>query len=328
MTTFTNNEKLNELYGNETFKSVYDKTLTRKQNEALPVHIFGSSSDGNSTYLKPYHVLIDLGLPTSTYKKYNPQFFLDVDYIILTHHHGDHLNEATLRHVLENYPHMRIYISEFMWRYIRSNKYQAKYIKRKKGTPVPLGHNAEYETNEKGELLTEPHPLHACIEKHLSKFTIIDNAKDDGYVLTSHDGNVIYFKPYTVKHGDIVNLSVGLFNDQLKCLYASDLDNLGGGTSFIDCFGDEQHVTGLPTNEKFNLLFLEANYDEAILNEYMEKLKDIEDDKERNAKKVRAEGNLRHISENEARSYLIHLDDDGLFIPLHASRSFGTLYQE
>lgn len=328
MTQLVNNETWDAQYGNEVFKSVYDKNLIRQQDKGLPIHIFGSSSEGNSTYVKPYHILIDLGLPMATYKKHSPQFFLDVDYIILTHHHGDHLNEATLRYVLENYPHMQIIISDFMWRYIRSNHYQAKYIKRKKNEAIPIGHDPEYQTDQNGNRLTEPHPLHDAIDKHLSKFIIITDTKTESRVLTSHDGNSVYFTPYTVKHGDVVNLAIGLYNDNLKFLYASDLDDLGGGTTFIDCFGDEQRVTGLPTNETFNLLFLEANYDEDILNEYLAKLDDIEDEKERNAKRVRAEGNLRHISENEARRYLTHLTSDGLFIPLHASRSFGTLYQE
>ena len=56
----------------------------------LPFYFFGSGSSGNSVYLTRLHTLIDLGFPYNHYANLNPNFFLDVDFLILTHEPYDH----------------------------------------------------------------------------------------------------------------------------------------------------------------------------------------------------------------------------------------------
>lgn len=308
---------------NEELKSVYNKWRTRQFGKRVPAHIFGSDSAGNSVYLKPYHTLIDLGLPYKRYQEYCPNFFLNVDFIILTHHHGDHLNPATLKRVMRNYPHIRIFMTDFMWQYITSELYQPTYIKRQPNEPVPFGHDPVYQTDDSGRrLIAEPKHRKTFLE-HQSKVR-----PATAQTLTTHNGRSFYFEPLTVKHGDVLNIAVQISDPALEfdLLYASDLDNLGGPRSFIDCFGNTQYVTGLHQERVYTCMFLEANYDENLLQQWYSKLDP--QDPEYRSKKARADGNLRHISEQEAGAYIEkHLADGGLFIPLHASKTFGTLHQ-
>lgn len=308
---------------NEELKSIYNKWRQRQFGKRIPVHVFGSGSEGNSVYLKPYNTLIDLGLTYKTYQEYNPSFFLDVDYIIITHHHGDHLNPSTLHRILKNYPHIRVIMSDFMWNYITSNKYKPEYEKRKKGEPVPFGHDPVFKTDDRGQRIQKPPKWAGIFAQYQSK---IERADDR--TLTTHNKKSFLFEPLTVKHGDIVNIAVQISDPELEFdfLYASDLDNLDGERTFIDCNGMTQHVTGLNQSRRYTCMFLEANYDEQILQEWYSNLR--EDDPDYRAKKKRADGNLRHISEQEAGRYIEkHLLEDGLFVPLHASKTFGTLHQ-
>lgn len=308
---------------NEELKSVYDKWSSRQFNQRLPVHIFGSGSEGNSVYLKPYKMLIDVGLPYKAYMDYDPHFFLDVDYVVVTHHHGDHLNPSTLLRILDNHPHIRLIVCEFFWKMITSNHYKKKHIPRDKGEDVPLFHNVEFKTDATGELLLAESELAPKFQRHYSKVLFAHDM-----TLTTHDGRSFLFEPLTVKHGDIVNLAVQLKDDTLDFdfLYASDLDNLGGERSFVDMFGETQYVTGLHQARQYTCMFIEANYDEDALRTYYGMLDP--DDPEYSHKKARADGNTRHISEQETFRYLKqHLVEGGLFIPLHASKTFGTLHQ-
>lgn len=308
---------------NEELKSIYNKWRQRQFGKRIPVHVFGSGSEGNSVYLKPHHTLIDLGLPYKVYQEYSPTFFLDVDYIIITHHHGDHLNPATLTRVLNMYPHIRIIMSEFMWNVITSDDYKTEYIKRDKGEVAPFGHDPMYKTNDRGQRIKKPSKYAPDFLAHSSKFQLAEPR-----TLVTHDGKSFLFEPLTVKHGDIVNIAVQISDPELEFefLYASDLDNLDGERSFIDCFGNKQQVTGLNQNRQYTCMFLEANYDEKILQAWYDNLD--ENDPDYRGKKTRADGNLRHISEQEASVYIErHLAEDGLFVPLHASKTFGTLHQ-
>lgn len=308
---------------NEQLTSVYNKWRNRQFGKGIPVHIFGSGSEGNSVYIKPYNTLIDLGMTYKVYNDYSPTFFLDVDFIMLTHHHGDHLNPSTLKRVLDNHPHIKVIITEFMWAYITSQNFKPEYIKRDSGEIIPFGHDKIYKTNSSGQKLQKPSKWTDAFEKHASKFIFADNR-----TLTTHTGKSFLFEPLTVKHGDIVNLAIQIFDPELdfNFLYASDLDNLDGERAFTDCFGNTQHVTGLNQERVYTCMFLEANYDEKILQEWFDKLNP--DDPDYRGKKARADGNLRHISEQEAGRYIEQfLSEEGLFIPLHASKTFGTLHQ-
>lgn len=308
---------------NEELKSVYNKWGQRQFGKKLPVHVFGSGSEGNSIYLKPYKTLIDLGLPYKTYQQHNPHFFLDVDYIIITHHHGDHLNPGTLLRILDNHPHIRVIVSEFMWNMLMSDDFKIEYEKRDKGEVAPFGHDLVYKTDDLGHRIKKPSKWKNKFSPHQSKFQLAAPQR-----LITHDRREFLFEPLTVKHGDIVNIAIQILDPVLdfNFLYASDLDNLSGERTFTDVFGQTQRVTGLNQNRMYTCMFLEANYDEDILQRYYELLQP--DDPDYYGKKKRADGNLRHISEQEARRYIEkHLMEGGLFVPLHASKTFGTLHQ-
>ncbi|MCC2248938.1 hypothetical protein JUJ52_03065 [Virgibacillus sp. AGTR] len=308
---------------NEELKSIYNKWRQRQFGKRIPVHVFGSGSEGNSVYLKPHHTLIDLGLTFKSYQEYSPTFFLDVDYLIITHHHGDHLNPATLHRVLCNYPHIKVIMSEFMWKMITSDDYKPEYKKRKKGEIIPFGHDPLYQTDNSGRRIKKPSKWANAFLLNQSRVYIAE-----AQTLVTHDGKKFLFEPLTVKHGDIVNIAVQISDPELEFefLYASDLDNLGGERTFTDCYGNIQHVTGLDQKRRYTCMFLEANYDETILQNWYNNLS--EDDPNYRGKKARADGNLRHISEQEASVYIEqHLDENGLFVPLHASKTFGTLHQ-
>lgn len=308
---------------NEELKSIYNKWLQRQFGKRIPVRVFGSGSDGNSIYLKAYHTLVDLGLPYKFYQDYDPTFFLDVDYIVLTHHHGDHLNPATLTRILNNYPHIRIILSQFMWDMITSDDYKPEYEKREEGEAVPFGHDPIFKTDASGRRIQKSSKLAPTFLEYQTKFHIAAPQ-----TLVTHSGKKFWFEPLTVKHGDIVNIAVQISDPELEFefLYASDLDNLDGERTFTDYRGNLQRVTGLRNDSIYTCIFLEANYDEKILQAWYDDL-DINDPDYR-GKKARADGNLRHISEQETAAYIErYLVEGGLFVPLHASKTFGSLYQ-
>lgn len=171
------------------------------------------------------------------------------------------------------------------------------------------------------------------------------------------DGSRYLLAPLTVKHGDIVNIALQLYYRPLNMsfLYATDLDNLNGTTTFTSALGTKETVDGLSQSGIYNVMFLEANYDEKLIVEKVAEMKtlreaqfvldktelvaevqanphlaqekateliNIKEKFERDMRNIdfRAESNKRHISEQEAFSYVKRfLKDDGLFIPLHAS---------
>lgn len=273
--------KNNEIFL-EQIPIVYDRFRSQKHDRLLPVHIFGTSSKGNSVYIKNLHLLIDLGLPFKRYTEYNLEFFNDVDYIILTHEHGDHLNPSTLLKILKIYPHIKVLITKRMAHAIMSESFSHRI----KQDILRL-----YTTNDNLRFMNVCHT-------HLKTRDLVD----------------VEFIPHITKHGDITNIAIELNVPQLSLhlLYASDLDNL-----YRDVTGE---TDGLPhyKDNPFNLIFLEANYDEELLHEALRL--DPND--------IRAKGNLRHISEQAAWQYVQkYLTDKGYFIPLHASGTYGTLNQ-
>lgn len=275
---------MSNIYEKEDIKIVYNKNIERVFTDPnLSIHIFGTGSEGNSIFFKDLNILIDLGLPYKRYQDYDENFMSYVDYIFLTHNHGDHYIESTMKKVLNNFPHVNFLINSHMLRLI----------------------------NEKN-----------ILNKFLPRFRIIDIENIHPFELKTRNDELIV-DPKTVKHGDIVN-SAWVFKSEKnkrKYLYTTDLDNLRGKSTFTDCFGEFTHVTGLPEDEKFDIIFLEANYNEEVLNAWLSVHTSPED-------KIRANGNLRHISEKEAFTFVRkHLTDDGIFIPIHASRKFGTLLQ-
>ena len=120
-----------------------------------------------------------------------------------------------------------------------------------------------------------------------------------------------HVQPYTVNHGDTTNLAyrIELPLWQTHLLYATDLDN----------------VKDLPKTDKpYNIILLEANYDEKLLEETIIKATNSND------KQLleRAKKNKAHLSEQEAGQFVReNLTEGGVFIPLHNSTMFGTYQQ-
>lgn len=337
----------NSLSQNEKISIIYDKWRNRLFDYRLPIHIFGTGSEGNSIYLKPQKTLIDLGLPFKRYEEFDPLFFLKIDYIILTHHHSDHLNPATLFNILKHYPNIHVIIPKYMWTFVTGNQYKAIYKKVKD----ELG-NTVYQLNNEGKPIKtkpmyeiDPFTGQKVLESLQYQQKFLDNEHRFVYAQTmelkTHDNRKFLFAPRTTKHGDIMNIAIQIYDPEfdLRLLYASDLDNLLGESSFTDYNGVYQQVEGLSQDAMYNCIFLEANYDEELLETWTnEKLEAIESrndlpdfikEKEKRNIIARSSGNKRHISEQETFKYIQQrLDPGGVFMPLHASKSFGTLIQK
>lgn len=288
----------------------------------LPFYFFGSGSSGNSVYLTRLHTLIDLGFPYNHYTNLNPNFFLDVDFLILTHEHNDHFKFPTFYKILTNAPNVKIIISKRMFEVItESDQNKNKIAKQVSGN------------------FTEK--INAIKTTYKNRFIIIESSQQQAIPLTTRHNLEFWFTPHMVSHGPIQNMAIEISTYQydIHLLYSSDIDHL-----LDDTGSDVAHNMGLPINytttedlqnpnffpyshaltinplkNPFNLLFLEANYDEHVLEPILE----------HDPYNVRALSNKRHISEQEAWRYVNYsLSSDGIFIPLHASSTFGTLIQD
>lgn len=211
----------------------------------LPIDIIASGSSGNSVYLEPLHLLIDLGI---AFKHYPKGFFNKVDYIALTHEHGDHLNVTCLIKVLEEYPHIKFLLTKDLAKCLISTDFERMNAKRDRLLKVIREDSGRFQTLV---------PLS----------------------VETRSGLTYTIDPIYVTHGDINNVGFDIQCPQmsLKMLYATDLDN----------------VNLLPKKD-FNLIMLESNFDEEML---LSVLRDDPHD-------VRANNNLRHISEQEAFRYV------------------------
>lgn len=266
----------------------------------LPFYFFGSSSQGNSVYLSRLHLLIDLGFPYNHYADIDPDFFLDVESIILTHEHGDHFNFSTFKHVLKQYPNVHWYITKRMFDVITTPKF--------------------YFSEEDCDWITT---------KIRNRFTIISE-ENKPIIIRTRDSIEYWFIPHFTRHGigvnGLINLAIEISSQQLNIhtLYASDLDHLfyqlgdpvyGLPIGINNVNGSIQYR---PIGNPFNYIFLEANYDTATIKQALTV----------NPQNAHAHNNLRHISEDEAFKYVrMNLSSSGIFVPLHASTTFGTLVQ-
>ena len=260
---------------------IYNRNRLRvSENFDNDIQIFGSSSSGNSIYFKKARVIIDLGFPYKRYFEYDPNLFLKVDYIMLTHEHSDHLNVATLLKICEVYPNVKILIPINMW----NNMLDPEFIRKRKINIKRL----------------------VNIKNHIIKTT-------GSLQLVNSQNMIVNYLPHVTAHGPITNCAIELVYDKVHLLYASDLDSYSPDES--------RHTQGLPQDEqnKFDIICLEANYDENILYNYIQT----------HPASFRAKENLRHTSEQTAWKYVERfLKPTGIFIPLHASHAFGTLWQD
>lgn len=287
---------------------VYDRyNATVKDNRAKKVHIFGSSSKGNSVYFTEIRTLIDLGLPMKRYNLIDPNFFFNVDYIILTHEHPDHVNIATLSKIIKTYPAIKILIHPNMWQALIGPKCHKRVSEKHLATI--LSANADQTTLiSETDSLVENEQLFQGAPKS-RQFVSADRVQ----LLSTREHLPFVFTPHVVSHGPIKNLAIELNYQSTRILYASDLDSVQP-TAAMDALNE-----GLPTLREFDIICLEANYDETYLNQYLQE----------RPQDLHAQGNLRHISEQAAQWYINqHLKESGIYIPLHASRMFGTYFQK
>lgn len=277
---------------------IYDRYSTHVNDaRRSQIHIFGSSSKGNSVYFTKIRTLIDLGLPMKRYNAIEKHFFNNVDFIILTHEHSDHINVATLTNVLKNYPHVKIIIHPNMWQALIGMQLQ-KRVSEKQLATILAGNNNESK-------------LVSTIDYYESSRKLV--SAESVLLLRTREHLPFTFTPHVVTHGPIKNLAIELYYYKTRVLYSSDLDT-------VDPIDPTVSVAkGLPTTRMFDIICLEANYDEVLLNKF---LADHPDDSH-------ALNNLRHISEQAAQRYISqHLKSDGIYVPLHASRVFGTYFQK
>lgn len=285
---------------------IYNKSHQRLHPDSVSFYFFGSGSSGNSVYLKKSHLLIDLGFPFKKYESLSPLFFYDVRYVLLTHEHTDHLNVSTLFKLLDMYPHLRFLISQRMFNKLISPMYGTNF-----------NNDRTKRDKQKDELKNKYYQRFHIMDADATPFTLYRN--------TPNLSNV-QIMPHMVNHGDITNVAYEIQTSELHVLYSSDLDHVFAPkkTGRIDEGLDLPLEYDRSGNVKifehpFDLIFLEANYDEDILNRVLLEEPD----------NAHARGNLRHISEQETWKYIdFALAPDGVFVPLHASSAYGTLIQD
>lgn len=255
----------------------------RKLPSTCPFYFFGTSSRGNATYIKPLHTLIDFGLPYKHYTELNDMFFFDVEYICLTHTHGDHLNLPAVKKILRSFPHIQFIASPTVNAYLK-------------------------------EQLDELY-----IPERFIELTWTDRGY---YILNLSTRDNLQFKiaPYLTHHEDIINTAYVFYWNASEVIY-SDADNYASVNDEHQLLyaSDFNDIKDLPifNNFKLDYCLLEANYDIEIINQ---RLLDDPDDFE-------AQGNLRHLSEQDAWRY-VQANVHGYFLPLHASEHNGTLIQD
>jgi len=265
----------------------------------LPITLIGTGSEGNSIVIDPFRLMIDVGF---AYGKITEHVNMDqVDFVALTHEHMDHLKISTLKRFVKRHPHLVLLMPERVWDFIQNKD--------------PNGS--------------------AQIEHRVQPFPF-----DKPFLLETRDKSSYIITPHSTNHGDITNVAYEITDEETgtHMLYATDLDTFDEGP--------DGFPSGLPqsTNDPFNLIFLEANYDEEVLSQYirektalirekeMEQFTGGSSEKELKTHRnhlFRAKSNWRHVSEQEAIHYIgKHLTPGGLFIPMHASRTFGTYFQD
>lgn len=263
------------------------------------IDLLSSSSSGNSAFFKHERVLIDLGLTHKAYMQLSLNFFKQIDYIFLTHEHIDHLNPATLRTILKTEPHIKVLIHTRLLNKIRSPEWHKKI---------------------KPEI----------IDKYIKSNQLIE--LNSLVKLTSRSIGEFMFIPHVTNHGDTTNIAIELKTKYHHMLYATDLSTIYPSSDGL--------IQGLPTphfTDLFDLICLEANYNTEILEEYINErnrrlafshtMADISEKDTRN-ELLRAKSNKRHLSEEESWDYASrYLKPNGIYIPLHASKEFGTLQQ-
>lgn len=86
-------------------KIVLNKYKRREDGRTLPIQIFGSSSkQGTAIYVAPVNILFDIGVNFQKLKHIQDE----IDYIIVSHEHSDHIDWATLHAMLQFHPMIQV----------------------------------------------------------------------------------------------------------------------------------------------------------------------------------------------------------------------------
>ena len=90
---------------------VLNKFKRHEDGRTLPIEIFGSNSkQGTSIYVKPINTLFDIGV---NFKKIQHTQEA-IDFIMISHHHSDHLNWHTLASMVQGHPSIMILMPYFI----------------------------------------------------------------------------------------------------------------------------------------------------------------------------------------------------------------------
>ena len=256
------------------------------------VKIFSTGSEGNCIQID--NVLIDIGLTKKKLTNLGVDFDSITD-VFVTHKHGDHYNDPLFRYLQEEDKKM----------YISQDTFNSKEIALTDNLTI-------YEESPKEIVIgSKKYPKYKCGE-----LTVI---------------------PVPQKHFDIVNYALVIEKGDYRLLYSTDLDTLSPSD-----LGD-----GLLHLGMFDTILLEGNYDEHYLRQYIgEHLKLIHADlkpetmtdeelesfvkgrykslpKELSQLLFRAVQNMRHLSKEQARSYVRqHLKESGQYFEIHRSSKF------
>lgn len=90
---------------------VLNKYKRREDGRTLPIEIFGSNSkQGTSIYVDPINALFDVGVTYQTIGQLNDQ----MDVIMISHAHSDHLHWPTLVSLLNAHPMIMVLLPYFI----------------------------------------------------------------------------------------------------------------------------------------------------------------------------------------------------------------------
>lgn len=259
----------------------------------LPFYFFGSSSRGNSVYLPKLSTIIDLGMTFKEYDKYDQYLFTKVRYILLTHKHSDHLNLSTLHKILKLYPHVHFIVSPYVTKFLGTTD------------------------------------LNWDITEYRDRFYQLKITNTDYKIPTYQDltlklpdGFSFNLRAISTHHDDVINTAYYLHWKDVEALNARSKSNAAIEVDqYLVYASDFNHIEDLkPIDAPLNYCLLEANYDPQLVSQEL---------MTNGEKRFEAQGNLRHLSEPDAWKYVEkHVAKDGYFLPLHASKNFGTLNQD
>lgn len=248
--------------------------------------ILTTGSSGNSVLIE--NILIDAGL---TKKKLCDLIDLNiVEYVFISHKHADHCNLPLIRYFIQN--GVNVFLPQ--------------------GVVEKLYLEGKIDVNE---------------YDNITQF-------DDQVTLPCGE---ITVTPVPQKHWDLINFAFVIEKGDTRYLYSTDLDTLEPSE-----LGDGLYHLG-----QFDVIFLEGNYDEEWLREYIiESISVLDDEfnfdtltsdelnqwvrknynqlpRDMSSGLFRAVQNMRHLSKQQARSYVKeHLKPNGKYYEIHRSSMF------